>query len=165
MGLYTPRSERLFQLLILSILFLYFQTSEQLSYSYSSQPVSQDVPSEENLSTFDKSFPELQPPQAFSSALSRGESLSMHSEESFPPPPPPKGFAMNGQASPTLPAAPFANVQRAPDWGVLDANALRIENRDLVRIKRKQEEQIDKLVQEVALLETRCKEVENIAQR
>lgn len=72
---------------------------------------------------------------------------------------------MNGEISPTLPTAPFANVPREPDWRILDANAMRIENRDLVRIKRKQEEQIQNLVQEVATLETRSKELEGIAQR
>ena len=72
---------------------------------------------------------------------------------------------MSSQTYPTLPAPPPPNVQRAPEWGVLDANAKRIENLDLVRIKRKQEEQIHNLVQEVATLETRCKELESIAQR
>lgn len=72
---------------------------------------------------------------------------------------------MNGHTSPTLPAAPFANAPRAPEWGAPDANALQIENRNLVRIKRKQEEQIDNFVQEVASLGTRCKDLESISQR
>lgn len=171
-------------------MFLYFQIPEQVHESYTSQQEDQ-VPLEVNLSASTEAFPELQPPQAFTSTTPTQESSSFHSNESFPPPPPPQGFSMNGQASPTLPAAPFngqasptlpiapyngqfsptlptapiPNAQRAPDWGVLDANAVRIENRDLVRIKRKQEEQIHNLVQEVATLGTRCKELESIAQR
>lgn len=120
---------------------------------------------EEDLPTAVKPLPELQPPQAFVS-VSKEESLSFNSGDSFPPPPPPHGFSMNGEISPTLPASPFTNhVPRAPEWGVRDANALQIENRNLITLKRKQEEQIDKLVQEVATLETRCKELESIAQR
>lgn len=77
---------------------------------------------------------------------------------------------MNGHISPALPASSgIAKTQKSPEWGALDvkteANALRIENRDLVRIKRKQEEQVRSLVQEVGTLGTRCKELESIAQR
>lgn len=140
-----------------------FQTSGQSLENNTSQPEKQ-LPSELNLSTSNEAFPELLPPGAFNSTPSKEESPSLHSQESFPPPPP-HGFSMNGEISPTLPTAPFANVPREPNWGILDANAMRIENRDLVRIKRKQEEQIQNLVQEVATLETRCKELEGIAQR
>lgn len=77
---------------------------------------------------------------------------------------------MNGHISPPLPASSgFAKAPKSPDCGALvantEANALRIENRDLVRIKRKQEEQVRNLVQEVATLGTRCNELESIAQR
>lgn len=140
------------------------ETSEPCHENYTSQPENQ-VPPEINLSTSNETLPELLPPQAFNSVPPRQESLSLHSQESFPPPPPPHGFSMSSQTSPTLPAPPPPNMQRAPEWGVLDANAKRIENLDLVRIKRKQEEQIHNLVQEVATLETRCKEVESIARR
>lgn len=139
------------------------ETLGQSQVNSSSQPEKQ-LPSELNLSTSNEAFPELLPPGAFNSTPSKEESPSLHSQESFPPPPP-HGFSMNGEISPTLPTAPFANVPREPNWGILDANAMRIENRDLVRIKRKQEEQIQNLVQEVATLETRCKELEGIAQR
>ena len=77
---------------------------------------------------------------------------------------------MNGHISPALPASSgFAKDQRSPEWSALDAkteaSALRIENRDLVRIKRKQEEQVRNLVEEVETLGRRCKEFESIAQR
>lgn len=139
-----------------------FQDSEQVAGG----PQSESQASlEEDLPTAVKPLPELQPPQAFVS-VSKEESLSFNSGDSFPPPPPPHGFSMNGEISPTLAASPFTNhVPRAPEWGVRDANALQIENRNLITIKRKQEEQIDKLVQEAATLETRCKELESIAQR
>ena len=77
---------------------------------------------------------------------------------------------MNGHISPVLPSSNgSAKVEKSPDWGTLDAkteaNALRIENRDLVRMKRKLEEQVRNLFQEVATGGTRCKEHESIAQR
>ena len=77
---------------------------------------------------------------------------------------------MNGHISPAVPASSgFAKATKSPEWGALDAktetNALRIENRDLVRIKRKQEEQVRNLAQEVATLGTRCNELESIAKR
>ncbi|XP_027059583.1 uncharacterized protein LOC113686186 isoform X2 [Pocillopora damicornis] len=102
--------------------------------------------------------------------LSREQTYSLPSQESFSPPSSPQDSEMNGHISPVLPSSNgSAKVEKPPDWGTLDAkteaNALRIENRDLVRMKRKLEEQVRNLFQEVATVGTRCKELESIAQR
>lgn len=101
---------------------------------------------------------------------SREQTYSLPSQESFSPPSSPQDSGMNGHISPVLPTSNgFAKVEKPFEWGTLDAkteaNALRIENRDLVRMKRKQEEQVRNMSQELVVMGTRCKELENIAQR
>ncbi|KAL9957935.1 hypothetical protein ACROYT_G034893 [Oculina patagonica] len=114
--------------------------------------------------------PEINLAASQEALYSHEQAYSFPSEESFSPPLSPQDSGMNGHISPPLPASSgFTKTQKSPDCGALDAkteaNALRIENRDLVRIKRKQEEQVRNLVQEVATLGTRCNELESIAQR
>lgn len=132
------------------------ETPEQ-SQEQNSRPQNH-IPSEVNPGASEEAF------------LSREHRYSFNSEENFSPPTSPQDSGMNGHISPALPASSgIAKTQKSPEWGALDAktetNALRIENRDLVRIKRKQEEQVNNLVQEVRTLGTRCKELESIAQR
>lgn len=143
--------------IITSAYFFFCQTPEQPQEDETSQPENH-IPSEINLGASEEAF------------LSKEQTYSFPSEENFSPPLSPQDSGMNGHISPVLPASSgFAKAQKSPEWGALDvkteANALRIENRDLVRIKRKQEEQVRNLVQEVGTLGTRCKEVESIAQR
>ncbi|XP_020627612.1 TNFAIP3-interacting protein 1-like isoform X1 [Orbicella faveolata] len=133
------------------------ETPEQPQEDQTSKPENH-IPSEINLGASEEAF------------LSREQTYSFPSEENFSPPLSPQDSGMNGHISPALPASSgIAKTQKSPEWGALDAkteaNALRIENRDLVRIKRKQEEQVRSLVQEVGTLGTRCKELESIAQR
>ena len=138
-------------------LFALFQTPEQPQEDQTSKP-EDHIPSEITLGASEEAF------------LSREQTYSFPSEENFSPPLSSQDSGMNGHISPALPASPgFAKTQKSPEWGALDAkteaNALRIENRDLVRIKRKQEEQVRNLVQEAGALGVRCKELESIAQR
>ena len=133
------------------------QTPEQPQEDHPPRPENQ-APLEINLGTSQEAlFPQEQ-------------TFSFPSEISFSPPVSPQDSGMNGHISPALPASPgSAKAQKPPEWSAMDAktetNALRIENRDLVRIKRKQEEQVRNLVQEVASLGTKCREFESIARR
>lgn len=102
--------------------------------------------------------------------FSQEQTFCFPSEDSFSPPLSPQDSGMNGHISPTLPASSgSAKAKKSSELSALhaktEANALRIENRDLVRIKRKQEEQVRNLVQEVASLGTKCREFEGIARR
>ena len=143
--------------IIESTFVFYFQTSEQPQEDDTFRPENH-VPPEINFAASEETFPSREPTYSFPSV------------ESFSPPVSLQDSGMNGHISPALPASSgFAKVQKSPEWGALDAkteaNALRIENRDLVRVKRKLEEQVRNLVQDVASVGTRCQELENIAQR
>lgn len=144
-------------MIMIQTVLIYFQTPEQPQEEQNSRPENR----------FSLELNHAAPEETFPSSE---QTYSLSSQESFYPPSSPQDSGMNGHISPVLPTSSgFAKVGKSPEWSALDAkteaNALRIENRDLVRIKRKQEEQVRNLVEEVSLAGTRCKELEGIAQR
>ena len=88
-------------------------------------------------------------------------------EDTLSPPLPPE--VMCAEFCPGQPNACFSRASTGAEDEALetrtDANALRLENENLVSMKRKLEEQVKRLVQEIASLEAKYEELRGIAQR
>ena len=120
------------------------QTPERPQEDQPPRPENQ-VPLEINLGTSEEAL------------FSQEQTFSFPSEISFFPPLSPQDSGMNGHISPTLPASSgSAKAQKSPEWRAMDvkteANALRIENRDLLR-------------EQVRNVQMKCIELESIVRR